>query len=344
MALTRRGRVFSVLGVLALLVVLLVAGAFLYLRSLGVLGSSDPGRSVTVVIPRGASASDVAKLLERNNVIPSALGFRIYLKLHGDAPTIQAGTYDLREGLDVKDAIAALDRQRPHAKYVTVTFPEGSWLTDFASILNRGSNISGHRFLRIAHSNKVRSKFEPGGIHSLEGLLFPSTYQIVARDTALSVARRLVSQFDAQISKLDLSAIHARGYSTYQMVIVASMIEAEAKFNEDRPKIAEVIYNRLRQGIRLGIDATVDYALGHHVAHLTVSDLAVDSPYNTRLHTGLPPTPIGAPGFASLQAAAHPASGNLLFYVLKDCQGHHVFTSNNGAFLRAKARYEALSC
>jgi UPF0755 protein len=343
-ALTRRGKVFSVLGVLALLVVVLVAGAFLYLRSLGVFGSSDPGKAVTVVIPRGASASDVATLLERNHVIPSALGFRIYLKLHGEGPTIQAGTYGLREGLDVKDALAALERQRPHARYVTVTFPEGSWLIDFASILHRNTSISGHRFLQIAHSRKVRSKYEPRHIHNLEGLLFPSTYQVVGQDTALSVTRRLVSQFDSQVAKLDLSAIHARGYSTYQMIIVASMIEAEAKFNQDRPKIAEVIYNRLRQGIRLGIDATVDYALGHHVTHLTVSDLAVDSPYNTRLHTGLPPTPIGAPGLASLRAAAAPATGNLLYYVLKDCQGHHFFTSDNGAFLRAKARYEALSC
>jgi UPF0755 protein len=322
----------------------LVAGAFVYLRSLGVLGSSDPGKSVTVVVPRGASASDVATLLERNNVIPSALGFRIYLKLHGDTPTIQAGTYDLHEGLDVKDALAALDRQRPHAKYVAVTFPEGSWLTDFASILNRHTKISGHRFLQIAHSRKVRSKYEPRHIRSLEGLLFPSTYQIVGRDTALSVTQRMVSQFDAQVGKLDLSAIHAQGYTTYQMIIVASMIEAEARFNHDRPKIAEVIYNRLRDGILLGIDATVDYALGHHVRQLTVSDLAVDSPYNTRLHTGLPPTPIGAPGLASLQAAAAPATGNLLYYVVKDCQGHHFFTPNYGAFLRAKARYEAMSC
>jgi peptidoglycan lytic transglycosylase G len=344
LALTRRGKALSALVILVALSVIVLAGGWFYLRSLGVFGSSDPGRSVAVVIPRGSSASDVAKLLEEKKVIPSALGFRIYLKIHGETPTIQAGTYDLHEGLDVKDALAALDRQRPHARFVTVTFPEGSWLTDFARILSRDTHISGRAFLRAARSDKVRSKLEPPGVHNLEGLLFPSTYQIVSRDTALSVLHRLVDQFDAQVSKLDLSEIRAKGYTPYQAITVASMVEAEAKVDKDRPKIAEVIYNRLHQGIRLGIDATIDYALGHHVAELTQSDLAIDSPYNTRLRTGLPPTPIGAAGMASLEAAAAPATGHLLYYVVADCRGHHFFTADYGAFLRAKARYKALAC
>jgi UPF0755 protein len=343
-ALTRRGKVLTTLGCLALIALIVAVAGALYLRSIGVLGSSDPGKAVTVVIPRGSTASQVAELLARKDVIPSALGFRVYLKIHGDSPTIQAGSYDLREGLDVQDALAALDRQKPHARYVTATFPEGSWITDFARILERDTNISGRGFLRVARSGRVRSRFEPSHVHSLEGLLFPSTYQIVASDTAQSVARRLVAQFDAQVGKLDFSQIHALGYTTYQAVIVASMVEAEAKVDKDRPKIAEVIYNRLQQGIRLGIDATVDYALGHHVAQLTQSDLAIDSPYNTRLHTGLPPTPIGAPGLASLRAAAAPAKGDLLYYVVADCRGDHFFTADYGAFLRAKARYEALTC
>jgi UPF0755 protein len=343
-ALTRRGKVLSAAAVLIALLACAGGGLYLYLRSLGVLGSSDPGKPVSVVIRRGSSASDVAKLLEARNVIPSAWGFRIYLRIHHSKPTIEAGTYNLHEGLDVHDALAALDRQRPHADYVTVTFPEGSWLTDFARILNQDTTISGHRFLQIAHAGRVRSKFESAGVHTLEGLVFPSTYQVVASDTAMDITRRMVSQFDTEISKLDLSKVRAMGYSPYQAVIVASMVEAEAKVQGDRAKIAEVIYNRLHQGMPLGIDATIDYALGHHVSALTQSELAVRSPYNTRLHTGLPPTPIGAPGLASLQAAVSPATGNLLYYVVADCQGHHFFTGDYGAFLRAKTRYEALSC
>jgi UPF0755 protein len=344
LALTRRGKVLTALLFFLVLIAAIAAGLLFYLRSLGVVGSSDPGESVTVVIAKGSSAADVANLLEKKEVIPSALGFRIYLKLHGDRATIQAGRYNLHRGLNVKDALAALDRQRPDAKFVTVTFPEGSWLTDFARILNRDTTISGRRFLAIARSGKVRSRFEPAAVDTLEGLLFPSTYQIVTSDTALDIARRLVGQTEAQLAKIDLTKVHAMGYTSYQAVTVASMVEAEAKVDADRPKIAEVIYNRLREGIPLGIDATIDYALGHHVAALTQTDLSVDSPYNTRLHTGLPPTPIGAPGLASLKAAAAPATGNLLYFVVADCRGHHYFTADYSAFLSAKTRYEALSC
>lgn len=344
MALTRRGKALSILGAVVLVVGGVALGLLVYLDSLGVIGSSDPGKTVVVSIPHGSSASDVAKLLADRNIIPSALGFRIYLKIHGTDPTIEAGRYELHEGLDVKDALAGLDQRPLGAKYVKVTFPEGSWLVDFARILDRDTHVSGKKFLHLAHSGQVRSKFEPPNVHNLEGLLFPSTYQIVGHDTPLTVLRRLVDQLDAQVSKIDLSQIDAMGYTPYQAIVVASMIEAEAKLDKDRRKIAEVIYNRLHQGIPLGIDATISYALGHHVSALTQSDLAVDSPYNTRLHSGLPPTPIGAPGLASLQAAASPDTGNLLYYVVASCGGDHFFTSDYSAFLRAKARYQALSC
>jgi UPF0755 protein len=343
-SLTRRGK--AVVAVLVVVVLMAGAGigAYLYLTSLGVFGASTPGKHVHLIIPKGSSAAEVGQLMQDKEIIPSELGFRIYLKIHGVSPNIEAGTYDLRRGLNVRDALAALVEQGPHVSYVRVTFPEGSWVTDFARILGRDTHILRKSFLRVAHSGDVRSRFEPGDVNSLEGLLFPSTYQIVTADTAASVVRRLVDQFDTQVSTLDLSSVHAMGYTPYQAIIVASMVEAEAKVDQDRPKIAEVIYNRLRQGIALGIDATVDYALGHHVTSLTETDLAVDSPYNTRLHSGLPPTPIGAPGLSSLRAAARPARGNLLYYVVADCHGHHFFSSSYSAFIEAKKRYQALSC
>ncbi|MDP9226514.1 MAG: endolytic transglycosylase MltG, partial [Actinomycetota bacterium] len=231
MALTRRGKAVAA----ATVVVMLFAGAaivgYFYLRSLGVYGPSAPGKRVHLVIPKGASAAEVGRLLEAHKIIPSALGFRIYLKIHGQSPTIQAGTYDLRRGLNVKDALAALVLQGPHVRYVRVTFPEGSWVTDFARIVGRETHISGKGFLRVARSGQIRSSFEPPRVKSLEGLLFPSTYQVVAADTARTVVRRLVEQFDSQVSKLDLSKVQAMGYTPYQAVIVASMVEAEAKVN-----------------------------------------------------------------------------------------------------------------
>jgi UPF0755 protein len=121
----------------------------------------------------------------------------------------------------------------------------------------------------------------------------------------------------------------------YDALIVASLVEAEAKVPEDRPKIARVIYNRLAQGMTLGIDATVLYALQERGDTLTQSDLATDSPYNTRVNRGLPPTPINSPGQASLEAALAPADGDWLYYVLTDADGHHYFTNSFSDFQRA---------
>lgn len=344
MALTRRGKVIVGLGVVAFFLGCLLLIAYLYGRSIGVFGSSDLGEPVSLRIPQGATAEEIGTILERNDVIRSALGFRIALYLEGGFEDIQAGRYELFEGMVARDAIEALTQGALADEFVTVTFPEGSWLTDFARILQRNTHISGAEFLELVETGTVRSRYSPTGIDTQEGLLFPSTYQIIERDDARSVAERVIGEFDRRLDALDFSGVEAFGISPYEAIIVASMIEAEAKVGEERVMIARVIYNRLDQGIALGIDATVNYALGEHKEVLTQSDLAVDSPYNTRLYPGLPPTPIGAPGEASLQAAVAPAAGDWLYYVLEDCDGHHAFSESYDEFLRNKARYQALDC
>jgi UPF0755 protein len=127
----------------------------------------------------------------------------------------------------------------------------------------------------------------------------------------------------------------SRQITPYQALIVASLVEAEAKVPEDRAKIARVIYNRMAQGMTLGIDATVLYAIGERTDSLTNSQLQTDSPYNTRLKAGLPPTPINSPGQASIEAALNPAEGDWLYYVLTDTEGHHYFTDSYSDFQRA---------
>lgn len=342
--LTRRGKLaFAALILAGLIAVPALAGA-LYLRSIGVLGGSDPGGRVEVEIPRGASVSEIGRILADAGVIKSAFGFRIAAYLQGDVH-IQAGRYELFTGLSARDALDALTGGEPLGEeFVTVTFPEGSWLTDFARIVGRETHISRRAFMEVLRSGEVRSRFQPDRVDSLEGLLFPSTYQVVARDDAPSLAARLVEEFDEQVSALDRSQIQEMGYSVYDAVIVASMVEAEAKVDADRAKIARVIYNRLEQGMALGIDATVLYALGKHKEVLTASDLKIDSPYNTRLYPGLPPTPIGAPGLGSLRAAFAPAEGDWLYYVLADCEGNHAFSVSYDDFLADKAAYQRLEC
>ncbi|MEA2446973.1 MAG: hypothetical protein QOK47_610 [Actinomycetota bacterium] len=343
--LTRRGRFVVLVVVLMVVLVVPLIGGLIYLRTIGVFGASDPGRKVEFTIEEGSSARSIGELLEEVGVVESALGFRIATLMEGGAEGIQAGRYEIRTGLSARDALAALLDQGPVIEFVTVTFPEGSWLTDFASIVDRETHLSGERFLKLATSGRIRSAYQPDDVTTLEGLLFPSTYQVVEKDDERSVLRRLVEQMDKEAAAVDIEARSEElGLTPYETIIVASMIEGEASAAGDRNKIARVIYNRIEQGMKLEIDATVLYALGEHKEELLRSDLAVDSPYNTRLYPGLPPTPIGAPGADSLAAAVHPATGDWLFYVLADCDGHHFFTPDYNAFLAAKADYQALDC
>ena len=346
MSLTRRGRAVLILFVLFVLLVVPVAGGFVYLRSIGFLGDSDPGDKVKVVIPKGAGTQTIGKVLEESGVIESALGFRLATYFGGGVEDVQAGRYEIPTGLTAKDALAALIESGPlGAEFVTVTFPEGSWLIDFAQRVGEATHLSERKFLDIVENGEVPSDYKPDEVTTLEGLLFPSTYQVVKKDTEESLAAELVQEMEKQLAKLDFEAkAEALGLTPYEALIVASMIEGEASVGGDRDKIARVIYNRLEQGIALGIDATIIYALGEHRTELFESDLAIDSPYNTRLVQGLPPTPIGAPGLESLEAAVNPAEGEWLYYVLSDCAGNHAFSEDYDDFLNDKNAYQALEC
>ncbi len=350
MSLTTRGKVVAALAVIAGLLGLGAAAGVFYLRSIGVwTTTAEPGRPVDIVIPKGASASDIGELLVESNIIESALAWRITLYLEGGGDGIEAGKYHLFEGLSPKDALNLL-AEGATIDFVTVTFPEGSWVRDFARITGKNTHITTEEFLAALASGEVTSDLMQDGLEEIEGaepwegLLFPSTYQVVEDDTAVTLAQRIADEMERQVAEIDFSAIEQRGYSLYDALIVASMVEAEAKVNEERPKIASVIYNRLDVGEMLGIDATVLYALGEHKEELFQSDLAIDSPWNTRLYAGMPPTPIGAPGTASLEAAAGPAPGDLFFYVVGDCDGHHAFSETGEEFARDKAAYQALDC
>jgi UPF0755 protein len=341
--LTRRGKAVATLVVLFLLLGVPAAVGVVYLNSIGVTSSSSPGGVVAIEIPEGTTITEVGELLEEEGIIKSAMGFRIASYLHSGDEGIQAGTYELPSGLSARDALERI-LEGPEVKFITVTFPEGSWLTEFADRLDEDTAIRGRDLLRVLESGKVKSSILPGDSNNFEGLLFPSTYQIVEQDTALTLAQRLVNETEKQLDSVDTSEAEAMGYSKYEILNVASMIQAEAGVSRDRRKIARVIYNRLDEGMALGIDATVIYALGERKNSLTGSDLEVDSPYNTRKVTGLPPTPIGAPGAAAIRAAANPADGPWLYYVLTDCDGSHSFSVDYDDFLVDKAEYQNLSC
>ncbi len=295
-----------------------------------------------MTLPRGAGTADIGELLEDKGIIDSAFGFRIAAYLEGGAEDIQAGEYSLPRGLSARDAFERLLGGPKEPEVVRVTFPEGSWLEEFATIVEEGTGIPAAQFVGAATSGKIRSRYQPRSVDNLEGLLFPSTYEFPRAVAVKDIVERLVSEFDEQFSGIGGKA--PLGLSAYETVIVASMIEAEARVEAERPKIASVIYNRLDEGIALGIDATIIYGLGERGRTLTTSDLQTDSPFNTRERTGLPPRPIGSPGLSSLKAALRPADSDLFYYVLRDCAGHHAFSETYDQFVEDKAAYQELEC
>jgi UPF0755 protein len=303
----------------------------------------DPGRRVSVVVPRGATTADVAELLAADDVITDARIFRYYLRVRGGGP-FQAGTYVLRRDSSMGDARAAL-REGPRLDFTDVTVQEGKWASDVAEIVADVPGLDASAFTAELGSGVVRSLYQPQDVSNMEGLLFPDTYRVDQNEDEQAVLARMVTKLDEVATELGYAAAAARvGRQPYEVLIVASLVEAEAKVDGDRAKIARVIYNRLQQGMTLGIDATVYYALQRKGGPLTRTDLAVDSPYNTRVNPGLPPTPIGLPGRASLEAAINPEPGPWLYYVLSDEEGHHAFSESYEEFQRnvAEAREKGL--
>jgi UPF0755 protein len=296
-----------------------------------------PGATVAVPIPPGTSAAGIAHRLQQQRVLHSARLFRVYLKLAGGGATFQAGEYELQQNMSMGAVVHAL-KAGPKIRFDKLTVPEGLTLADIADRVGKLPGRDRDRFFRAARSGAVRSKWQPPGMTSLEGLLFPDTYLITDKEDETAILTRLRDRFDQVAGTLGLADRPLpAGMSAYQVIVAASLVEAEAKVPEDRPLIAAVIQNRLRAGMKLQIDATVLYALGQHKDRVLYSDLEVDSPYNTYRVNGLPPTPIAAPGKASLQAVLDPAKEDYLYYVLFDKNGKHAFASTPDEFERLKA-------
>jgi UPF0755 protein len=300
-------------------------------------GGSGPQRAVTLTIPKGASGGDVVSMLQDRGVIRCGLVSRIELKRRDVA--FEAGTYQLTTHMTLDDAIAVLERGPGEPPSVRFTIPEGWRLTQIAERADEVLGIPKSDFLDAATSGTYALEpYLPAGTPFPEGFLFPNTYRFATTGvTADDVIRTMLNQFGSQARALPWAKAKRLGVSDFQVVTIASMIEREARVTKDRAKIAAVIYNRLKVGMTLGIDATLQYVDPDPSDGLTDADLAIDSPYNTRLHTGLPPTPIASPGLASLQAALQPADVNFLYYVLCGADGHHAFARTYDQFLQLKA-------
>jgi UPF0755 protein len=302
-------------------------------------GASGPRTPVTFTVVEGASGGEVVNALHARGVLRCASVSRWLLSRSGRADEVRAGTYDLTTNMAPSEAFAIITEPPPPVPTVRLTIPEGYRLTQIADRVHQVVGIPERRFLNaVDHGHWSLPPYLPKG-KPLEGFLFPQTYEFLAHGTTpQDVIERLLQEFGKEASSLPWQNAEQLGVTPYQVVTVASMIEREAKVPRDRPLIAAVIYNRLERGMALGIDATVEYIDPDPSDGLTASDFRIHSPYNTRLHPGLPPTPIASPGLASLQAALDPAHVGYLYYVLCGADGHHAFSTTNDQFVKDKAR------
>ena len=286
------------------------------------------GLSVEVDIPFGSSATRVAEILQEAGVIPDAGLLLAAVQDAGVAGSIQAGTYELTTGVSIEQLLVEL-LAGPVATTYRITVFAGQRVDEILDLLAEASRIEREQFERALLDGVVTSALldQSGSVdlRSWEGLLFPDTYEFENDAGAVQILQRLSDTMEQRLSLLDWSGIAPLGFTPYQGIVMASIIESEVRLAEERPLVASVIVNRLESGLALQMDSTVLYALG--TRDVAEFDSEVDSPYNTYLISRLPPTPIAAPSFGSLQAAAEPAVTDFLFFVLSSTEGRHTFSA-----------------
>jgi UPF0755 protein len=292
------------------------------------------GRPVTFTITPGEGTMQIADALARAGVVASAARFRAAADQRGVSGALKPGTYQLVTGMNLDDLLDLLVRGPGAGPRFTI--PEGSTVAQIIDRIAATKLFTKAQLQRALTSPDLDVPYRPKGVTSLEGLLFPLTYDVNKGDSAVDVLQKMLDQLQAVLANYDLAAAPMH-LSPYQVLIVASMVEREAKLPQDRPRIARVIYNRLAHHMPLQVDATIAYALHSGARHLNDKDLQVNSPYNTYKHLGLPPTPIASPGEASIRAALQPAAGPWLFYVLISANGQHAFTASATEFAKLKA-------
>jgi len=302
--------------------------------------SGDSAVTVNFTVNNEDTLQSISVRLQQQGIITNARVFRYYVQSKGGI-TLTPGYYQLRPRDHIGNLMRVLSTP-PAATYKRVTFPEGFTIAQMGTRVERDlPTMTAADFVAAAASPDLHSAYEPPGATNVEGLLFPDTYQVAGNESETQLIARMMTLMERVGRQLNIDdKAKALGLTPYQVLIVASMIEREAKFDVDRAKIARVIYNRLFLGAPLQIDATLYYGQPAGTAFDTLK--AIDTPYNSYLHTGLPPTPIANPGRASIAAALNPSPNPslgdplckglpkaapciYLYYVVADAEGHHVF-------------------
>lgn len=296
-----------------------------------------PNQCESVVITPHSDSIQVASILEENGLVKNKFYFLVVGQIFKIFHNLKAGEYEFGKRVSTWNVLNKL--AKGEIAIYKITIPEGWTIQDIVCLLSEKGLINPERFLALAENANfmVESYKFP---KNLEGYLFPDTYYFTKGvDTEESIIAQMLSQFKRRVIDKYGDEIRTRKYSLDRIIILASLIEKEAVVNYERPVISKVFYNRLKRKMLLQCDPTVRYALGKFEGKLTLYDLNVKSPFNTYIHTGLPPHPICNPGIASIRAAIYPADVDYLYFVSKN-DGTHYFTKNYEEHREAKKKYQ----
>ncbi|MGN6588508.1 MAG: endolytic transglycosylase MltG [Solirubrobacterales bacterium] len=326
---------FRIFAVVALLFVLW------FLNALFQPFHGDGSGRVAVTIPKGASVSEIGDILGEKGVIDSSTFFQIRARLEGKDSGLYSGHFTLAHGMSYSAALDALSVP-PVKRTLTVTIPEGYSRPQAAQLVEE-DGVSGSYTKATLKSKYLNpAKYGGRGAKNLEGFLFPDTFELKPNTPVADLVQMQLQDFKRRIKGVNMHYAKSKNLTIYDVLIIASMIEREVAAPSQRKLVASVIYNRLHEGMPLGIDSTIRFATGNYTKPLTESELATDSPYNTRTNAGLPPGPIDSPGQEAIEAAAHPAKTGYLFYVTTPgACGKLTFAKTEAEFEAAVTKYNS---
>ena len=301
----------------------------------------DGSGKVQITVPKGSSVSEVGDLLSDKGVIDDSTLFQIRVTLAGKRSEIYSGHFTLAHGMSYGAAIDALSTP-PVKRTVSVTIPEGYTRSQAAQLVEEDGVPGSYTKATVRSKYLNPAQYGGKGAEDLEGFLFPDTFELKPRAPVADLVQLQLQDFERRIKGVNMKYAKSKNLTVFDVLTIASMVEREAGVPSQRKLVASVIYNRLHEGMPLGIDATIRFATGNYTKPLTESELAIDSPYNSRTNAGLPPGPINSPGLEAIEAAAHPSKTGYLFYVTTpNACGKLTFAKTEAEFEAAVDKYNS---
>lgn len=333
--------------IIIIVAILAVAGYFGYKYGLSSnLSTGDEYAEISVTIPEGATVEEIADILEENNVIDSRYHFLAQVKLNNAGSDYKSGSYLFNNNMSFYDISDMLSEGAVDESSIRLLIKEGQWLSEIAESVEELGICTADEFIEAANSKDYEYDFVqaiPERSNQLEGYLYPNTYFLREDMTARDIVDMLLKEFERQIEKNNIAEkLEAKNMTLDDAVKIASLIEAEVKYEPERALVSSVIHNRLADGDKLQIDASVIYALGERRTRVYYKDLTIEDGHNTYYVEGLPVGPINSPRIESIIAACEPEETNYKFYVVENSEtGQHIFCETYEEFEKARDSYLA---